>query len=40
LWNRYSPQNFWWFFVGMGVLSALAMVLYARRAKRWTAENA
>jgi dipeptide/tripeptide permease len=40
LWHRYSPQNFWWFFVAIGVLSAGGMIIYSRVARKWTTENA
>jgi len=40
LWNTYHPQTVWYPFVGVGILTAFAMVAYARIARRWTYENA
>ncbi len=40
LWDRYHPQTFWWVFVGVGLVAALAMIVYARVARGWTDENA
>ena len=38
LWNTYHPYTFWYGFVTIGVLSAVAMGIYAQLAKRWAAE--
>ncbi len=40
LWRTYHPETVWYPFVGVGVATAIAMVVYARYAKRWTHENA
>lgn len=40
LWTRYQPQSFWWIFVGIGLLSAVGMLIYARVARTWVTENA
>ncbi len=40
LWDAYHPQTVWYPFVAVGVLTACAMVGYARVARRWTHENA
>jgi dipeptide/tripeptide permease len=40
LWDRYHPATFWWIFVAVGIVSAVAMMGYARIARRWTTENA
>jgi hypothetical protein len=40
LWNTYHPYTFWYLFVAIGLASAVGMVIYARIAKRWIAENA
>jgi MFS family permease len=40
LWDTYHPYTFWYLFVGIGVASAFAMVVYARIARRWSHENA
>jgi len=35
LWTTYHPAQFWWPFVALGVVSCLAMLAYARAARRW-----
>jgi MFS family permease len=40
LFSTYEPQRFWYPFVVVGLASAIGMILYARAAKRWGAENA
>ena len=40
LWNAYHPYQFWYAFVGVGLASAVGMVLYARAASRWKTGNA
>jgi dipeptide/tripeptide permease len=40
LWTTYHPQSVWYPFVGVGILTAFAMIAYARVARGWTHENA
>lgn len=35
LWNTYSPYELWYQFAGIGILSALGMLLYARWVKKY-----
>ncbi|WP_394834199.1 MFS transporter [Pendulispora rubella] len=35
LWDTYHPYTFWFVFVGLGLASSMAFVLYARAAQRW-----
>ncbi|WP_394844702.1 MFS transporter [Pendulispora brunnea] len=37
LWDTYHPHMFWLVFVGLGLASSVAIVLYARAAQRWEA---
>jgi proton-dependent oligopeptide transporter, POT family len=39
LWSTYHPESVWYPFVGLGIVTAVAMVLYARSARRWALEN-
>jgi hypothetical protein len=40
LWDTYHPNHVWYPFVAVGIASAVAMVIYARFARRWAHENA
>jgi MFS family permease len=40
LWEAYHPYTVWYGFVGVGLLTAMGMIVYARIAKRWVRENA
>jgi POT family proton-dependent oligopeptide transporter len=40
LWDAYHPYTVWYGFVGVGLLTAVGMMVYARIAKRWVRENA
>jgi POT family proton-dependent oligopeptide transporter len=35
LWSTYRPYQFWYLFIGLGLASAVGMVLYARVAATW-----
>ena len=40
LWDAYHPYTVWYGFVAVGLLTAVAMLIFAQFAKRWTHENA
>jgi proton-dependent oligopeptide transporter, POT family len=39
LWDAYHPYTVWYGFVGVGLLTAVGMIVYAQIAKGWVREN-
>jgi hypothetical protein len=40
LWDTYEPQRIWLYFAAIGVASAVSLLIFNQRAKRWGKMNA